>query len=285
MNAVDSYPFPSFMHGTMLAVDSPGYQWREEPPIDLESDEFLRSENPWYVLAAVFERAKHGDHSNTGRLLYFLRLCSEAALTDKLSAALGVTAPRSQLRMLRLLLGEKHSLPAVLFGSLYSSLASAHELWVVPELLDVYLSDRVDEFSVVSSSLSDILEDAPGEIYDAKEDDTGYRALVMARFEELRDRFGTDEVAVTRGQPVEVEAVALRLRQIFLQEHRMSAEAMYTRMLLEAFTGLDCRAFYKGDRFQPLSAVAVLEDFLDHADLSGYRPGVRYFFGHPVPAE
>lgn len=285
MSAIDSYPFPRFMQGTMLAVDSPGYQWRERPPIDLQSDEILQSANPWYVLAAVFERAKHGDHGNTDRLLYFLRLSNEASLTDKLSAALGVTAPRSRLRMLRLLLGEKDSSPTVLFGSLYSSLVSAYELWVVPELLEVYLSDRVDEFSVVSSSLSEILEDAPGQIAEAKDDDRVYRALVMSRFEELRDQLGTDEVAITRGRPVEVDEVARRLRQIFLQERSMTAEAMYTRMLLEAFTGLDCRAFYKGDRFQPLSAVAVLENFLDHADLSGYRPGVRYFFGHPVPAE
>ena len=130
-----------------------------------------------------------------------------------------------------------------------------------------------------------MLEDAPGEIDEAKEDDAAYRALVMSRFEDLRDQLGTDEVAVTCGRPVEVDAVARRLRNLILKEPDLSGEAMYTRMLLEAFTGLDCRAFYKGDRFQPLSAVAVLEEFLDHADLSGYRPGVRYFFGHPVPAE
>ena len=198
---------------------------------------------------------------------------------------LGLTAPRGYLRMLRLLLGEQGSPTATVLESTYVVLADAHELWVVPDLLDIYLADRADQFWIVSSTLSDMLEDAPGPIADAKEDDRVYRALVMSRFEELRDQLGTDEVAITRGQPVEVDEVARRLRQILLQERSMTAEAMYTRMLLEAFTGLDCRAFYKGDRFQPLSAVAVLEEFLDHADLSGYRPGVRYFFGHPVPAE
>jgi len=56
------------------------------------------------------------------------------------------------------------------------------------------------------------------------------------------------------------------------------------RMLLEATTGLNCRAFFDDSgRLQNLTAAAIIEDFLDGGDADRYQPGVRYFFGHRIP--
>ena len=55
------------------------------------------------------------------------------------------------------------------------------------------------------------------------------------------------------------------------------------RHKFEALTGVDCTAFYKNGIFQPLSAAAVIEEFLDSPAAGAYEPGVRYFFGHRIP--
>jgi hypothetical protein len=56
------------------------------------------------------------------------------------------------------------------------------------------------------------------------------------------------------------------------------------RMLFEAMSGVDCRAFFnKHGSVQRLAAAAILEEFLESGDADKYEPGVRYFFGRRIP--
>jgi hypothetical protein len=57
----------------------------------------------------------------------------------------------------------------------------------------------------------------------------------------------------------------------------------FYRRRFEASTGIDCSGFYKDRNFQPLTAAAILEDFLESPEVARYEEGVRYFFGHRIP--
>ena len=52
---------------------------------------------------------------------------------------------------------------------------------------------------------------------------------------------------------------------------------------LEPATGTDCSAIFAGSKASPLAAADLAERFLDSGAAEGYQPGVRYFFGHPIP--
>ena len=51
----------------------------------------------------------------------------------------------------------------------------------------------------------------------------------------------------------------------------------------EASTGIDCSGFYQEEKPQPLTAAAIIEDFLESSESQHYEKGVRYFFGHRIP--
>jgi hypothetical protein len=46
---------------------------------------------------------------------------------------------------------------------------------------------------------------------------------------------------------------------------------------------VDGRAFFKDFKLQPLTAAAVVEEFLDSPEAAKYKDGFRYFFGHRIP--
>ena len=56
-------------------------------------------------------------------------------------------------------------------------------------------------------------------------------------------------------------------------------------MLLEAFTGHDCRGFYD-DRgiLKPLTAAAIVEGLLADPRVDTFEIGTRYFIGHMIPS-
>ena len=45
-----------------------------------------------------------------------------------------------------------------------------------------------------------------------------------------------------------------------------------------------CSSYPQNKHLQPLRAAVLLEEFLENQALARYRPGLRYFFGHPLPA-
>ena len=115
-------------------------------------------------------------------------------------------------------------------------------------------------------------------------DFAGYARLVQARAAELQARYPvTDELCMVEGEPLELERLAKRLLGCI-----KAGEPAYRlekgRMLFEAATGIDCRTFYDPNgTLKPLSAAAIVEEFLQSGEAAKYVPGQRYFFGHVIP--
>ncbi|MFP2927201.1 hypothetical protein ACLESO_18780 [Pyxidicoccus sp. 3LG] len=134
--------------------------------------------------------------------------------------------------------------------------------------------------------LSSILEPEWGPLSRfPKEDDLiEYEDRVLERYEELKQRFGTDQVILLHAERFSVVSVARRLLSSMSNhsDFEMAKRPFYRRRF-EASTGIDCSPFYKDEQFQPLTAAATLEDFLESPEAARYEEGVRYFFGHRIP--
>jgi hypothetical protein len=90
--------------------------------------------------------------------------------------------------------------------------------------------------------------------------------------------YGAD-TPLFEGEPVG----ARRLAEKLLVHLQMADLPEYWRGRFEAMTGLDCSGFYKSGSLQPLTAAAIVEDFLESGDADKFEPGTRYFFGHRIP--
>jgi len=111
--------------------------------------------------------------------------------------------------------------------------------------------------------------------------------MVQAKYAELKDDLSADRemsLAIFEGEALSLAKVARRLL-VRLRANGGLEEISTARMTLEAFTGMDCSSFYKPDfgPLQPLTAAAIVEDFLESGEAEKYEPGVRYFFGHRIP--
>lgn len=105
-----------------------------------------------------------------------------------------------------------------------------------------------------------------------------YRRAVTHRYHTLCDRLGSDQVYVYGGEVWDV----VRHAEHMLDNLRPEVFRADWRHRFEASTGIDCRGFYRDGRFQPLSAAAILEEFLASTPRGRWATGERYFFGHPL---
>ena len=184
------------------------------------------------------------------------------------------------------------------------SATSSGSFWAIELILAAYPEITGTDFRrFLEHSLSWLLEEVPGAVWEGPDlivsptddlppgeepesqlDIDAYIAMVRNKSATLRRAQSLDdESVVAEGQILQIGDVAQRLlERIRLGEHRDRIEK--GRMLLEATTGLDCRAFFNKDSgLQPLAAAAIVEEFLDSGDAKKYEPGVRYFFGHRIP--
>ena len=89
---------------------------------------------------------------------------------------------------------------------------------------------------------------------------------------------------VFEGQIYDVIAIANRLRARLQQNPISTERVLREKLIFEAATGIDCTAFFSEDRrLIPLAGIAIIDDFLDGDAAQRFSPGLRYFFGHPVP--
>ena len=63
---------PNFL-GSMFVTRGLGFSIASEPPMDLLDSATLQDGNPWVVLAALVERAKHGDFTHMQQIFACLR--------------------------------------------------------------------------------------------------------------------------------------------------------------------------------------------------------------------
>lgn len=102
--------------------------------------------------------------------------------------------------------------------------------------------------------------------------------LVTRRFDALTDKYGTTEVALWQGEPFTL----VRFAKVSSSNIDRVTAPMEFRRTIEANTGLDCRRFFKGGGFQPLTTTSILEEFLESTAASDFEEGTRFFFGHKL---
>ena len=284
-----------------------GLHFATPPPTDVADLRHLAGNEPWRVLACALANLQQGRFDVSRRLVGLMHEARDADVWNACATLLSYAAPYSVIRELE---AAAEKLLEPVNHSPYSRryfcevLACSAGAWGVPHLILHYreLTDRRVE-AEVEYYISQVLETEPGPI------SRGPRVLWESNglpppFEESTPVFLTEEYltqleetfqelvssqklyeqeTLVEGERLNIRGVAQRLlTRVRTGAHPDRIEV--GRMLLEATTGLNCRAFFDDSgRLQNLTAAAIIEDFLDGGDADRYQPGVRYFFGHRIP--
>lgn len=277
---------PRFLDGGTFLWMEKGYAYSGSPPIDLLSPDALTAPNPWIVVAAVLENAKNGDHSEIPRLKSLVAHPEASAfLVHACLALIGDAGRQEDLQDLAAMMGDKR-----LRTEACRAAWGAGDLWLAPHMLEAWKNaasgDDRDSIAFYMSLLLD--EHWIGDIACGSEfEPAAYVELVEDTIERLWSSLGSEEVAVWWGKPFGVRWIAERMRDLLLPdaEDYSNVKGMFPplRRRFESATGIDCCTFYRKEKFQPLSAAALVDGFLESSDADGYEDGVRYFFGHRIP--
>ncbi|BCM17230.1 hypothetical protein [Mesorhizobium sp. J8] len=153
-------------------------------------------------------------------------------------------------------------------------------------------SDLPYQLSIaLESSVSDIFYGprmVPGTIDEFDPDRAQYEVaeytqLVMSRIDEIRKRYPSHaSVSFLHGQPINLAETALNLLNSMAKAHD-NEDVVVARDAIEAFTGFDLSDFYRKSQLDRIAAAAALERLFDEVDLYQFKPGVRHFFGKPIP--
>lgn len=276
-----------------------GFHFSAPPPSDLGDRQNLRASNPWIVLSCALLRLRQGDFG------VFPALIDAWLQHDDLLVALDVgvlfahAAPMSAMGLLRqVYTDEMLAKHPELVRQYCETLCGT----LVPTYLDTVLAwyVKIHDDSVryeVPWDLSNVWEDEPGVIHRGAisvpdpqypppfEQDYIDYASYEQRVRDVAARVDSSARYVLGGAPFSV----LRLAKRMLAHAHAGEDSPRTsleRMVFEANTGISCRGFYTDEdvpKFQPLEAMAVVEDFLDNPRSQRFVDGQRYFWGHPIP--
>lgn len=273
---------PKFLEGAFHWKEK-GYSYAVPPEIDLGDERSLRHEDPWVALAAAVESAKSSKIPNIDYLKEFANSADTAptlvsAITDFIADA----GSRNDLEYLAELLidGPEHlKLVAC------QSAGWAGEIWLVPFILEALdtMSRQVDRDAIetVLSHLLDPMDEEELLFFGGRYSPEEYRERVRNRIEEIKDLAGSEEVSVLGGEPIDMPRIIWRMRKHLSDRGdgwRDWSDFLILRHKFEAFTGADCSGFYDAHKFQPLSASAAIEDFVQAHPVLDMKAGLRYFF-------
>lgn len=239
----------------------------------------------WMEAQEILARAKAGDFERLERLLDIRQATAGSHLLPWVCAQIlgDAGTPSCFSRILREM---DDSVDPNMTGAFCHALEAWGSLSAVPAIVQAY--DRgfgAQIMDAVPLLLSSLLEPEWGPLSKfPKEDELiAYEDRVLERYEELKKQFGTDQLILLHGERFSVVSVARRLLRGLNGSDFERAKRPFYRRRFEASTGIDCSPFYKDGEFQPLTAAAILEDFLESPEAARYEEGVRYFFGHRIP--
>lgn len=234
----------------------------------------------WAQWEKIYARARQGDFTLVADLIDIYKQTNNWILARACVDLLGAagTEPCFQ-RVIAELKGSGDVLLDLLIRVDFCGvLAAWGRLAVVPILLDTYLQVQTfDDAEIIPVHITHLVA---GQIPDPEGTDSqdSYRRLVMERYEEVKQTFGTDEVLVFHGGLFSVVALAKRL----LSQLRKQRFVGRLRLRFEAATGIDCSKFYEGGTIQTAAATSIVEQFLASPAAEKFEEGVRYFFGHRI---
>lgn len=280
---------PEFLAGTFI-WDRNGYSYSRLPPNDALTPEALQSEDPWRVLTATLEQAKAGNHTSVGGLVSLIRLDSPHLVIYGALDVLADAATNAELALLKSLVS--HENEDIRERSCWAAM-QAGSMITVPYLLEAWRSARPTLRGTISFLLSMLLEEewpldenlgpianGAGLPFDE------FNVLVDTRFKMLRAKTGSQDAPIWGGRPFGVVSFTEHIISLILSiGNTPTAAGVFSKLRhkFEASTGISCSGFFKDRRFQPASALSILDAFLESPAAANYKEGVRYFFGHPIP--
>lgn len=279
---------PQFLAGGTFISDSFGYFYSEPPPIDLLKPEALLSENPWIRVASILEHAKIGNFEYVKKLERVMIGEDHPVLVGACFQLLGDIGTKEAVRILQSMLMQENSVFVV---DACQAIRHLGLLWLVPKMLEArnHLDD-VDDRDTITLIFSEMLEEKAGIIASLRHSDytqEQHNEIVMRRFAELRQKFGSEKIPAWNGEKFSVFKLAQNMYDILLSNKKtgFSLYSMFLdlRQKFEASTGINCTKFFKNQEVQILAAAAILEQFLESPEADRYEEGVRYFWGHRIP--
>jgi hypothetical protein len=293
---------PPFMENALVDRGD-GMFFSSEPPPGIAEPQNLRSDDEWTVMGCALARLKTGDFGVFPHVLDAVGRANDADLWLATALLYSFAAPVSEVRKLSRVFSRQALEKDPELVRLYSKIA-LHTMVpaFVDPVLDLYATTEDDDVrELVPLYLSHILEDEPGpvaagpvrkldsnyppEFADHYWDRDAYAVIVRGVRDQVVAAVGSDLVPVLGGAPFHVATLARRIIR-HAKEGDGWTRTNLERMAFEANTGISCRDFFTREYppdFRPLTATAIAEDFLRTEDAASYQPGVRYFFGRPIP--
>lgn len=272
---------PPITQGLLLPTANTFFSQDEAGLLALEQSDPSLSE-PWLFLAHALLDARKGRYD----LLWQLEsLATQFAYEDFANACvvlLGAAAPRSLLRALAAEDAQMPPPPGLAPVHRFRALTLSQTPWAADHVLSAL--DSVRDLSSLREMLlrcSDIVEPGSPALDEEPVLLARERDRLRGGVDQLVALMGRDDIACLRGAPLSLADVARRMLDI--ASGPTTGLFAHYRLVFEAYTGWDCRHFYREHRLQKLVVAATLEDFLDSGEADRYEPGVRYFFGHRIP--
>jgi hypothetical protein len=267
-------------------IRSDGFDWEDRgyfgvptTPVDRKLPDDLMTD-PWLTWEVAFARAKTGDFGLLPALIPVYHACADPICEYVYGTLLGDAGTAACFEAIIRELESSHSFELTL--DFCDALAARGKLADVPILLHAYEGVyTIQDADFIARNISDLLEQEPDIIFDPSLVNSydQYYTVVMNRYKELTDHFGTNQLLVFKGERFGVVSLAKRMLE---RLGRTTFEEIWRRKF-EASTGIECTNFYQEKELKPLSAAAIVEAFLESPDVEKYEDDVRYFFGHRIP--
>jgi len=234
----------------------------------------------WHFCAIAVDAAKKGNFEAASQLVGWEEHASTDLSHFVWCELLGDIAPTSCFENLERSLAREDDVSRALdyCSAIYQRGLLSDAATLLRAFVRLYMPEAKDNPDIIGDYIADLLGDDLSD-YEDCESINDYVEYVTVRMEEIEVQLGTVDVPIWQGDVLRVSSVAKtmleRLRRgHLLQRHRQKFEAM---------TGINCSRFYVDQTLQPLSAFAVLEEFMNSDAPSQFKTGVRYFFGHRIP--
>ncbi|MDG4880745.1 hypothetical protein [Mesorhizobium sp. WSM4884] len=97
------------------------------------------------------------------------------------------------------------------------------------------------------------------------------------------ERVGSKDIPIYGGEAIDIAKIAKRMYDNLDQDDEREQRLAREATLFEAATGINCsKMFDRSGNLKSLHAAGILEAFFDGDQIESFRPGQRYFFGHPI---
>lgn len=236
----------------------------------------------WLEWQAVLGNAKQGRFANVIDLIRVYEVHSNWLLSGACSDLLGDAGDTACLRQMasRLTVTQDAVVALMLKVDFGDALCRSGKLEFVPAIVNAYCKVATfDDAAVIPDALWQMLGRSEFSEPSAFGGLDAYARAVIDRGRELEAKFGPS-AAVFEGELYDVREIARRLARQ-LQEATGGVDLGFLQPFA-ATTGIDTTSFHEGPLLKPLTALAVVEEFLSSAQAKQFEPGARYFWGHKI---